>query len=133
MTLQKKEIISAQAVLRPASGKQISPENLITTENISQYEPLQESIEESSRLFRSLGFEVGSIVGISFSITAPVRIFVDVFKVRLRRNDRGGIEYVGEDDVSRLELPIRTLPKELARHLYLVTFTPPPDFGPTDF
>ena len=133
MTLKKDEIISAQAVLRPASGRQISLANFITAENVSQYEPSQESVEETSRLFRSLGFEVGLTVGISFSITAPVHIFVDVFEVRLGRNDRGGTECLGDDDTSRLELPMRALPKELARHLYAVTFTPPPDFGPTDF
>lgn len=133
MTLQKDELISAQAVLLPASGRQISPETLITAENISEFEPSQEAVEETSRLFRSLGFEVGSTVGISFSITAPVHIFLDVFKVRLRRDDRGGIECLSDDDTSSLELPMGALSKELARHLSAVTFIPPPDFGPTDF
>ena len=133
MTIQEHEIVSAQAVLRPASGMTIGPETPITAENISQYAPSQEAVEETAQTFRSLGFEVGSTVGISFSITAPARIFMDVFGARLYRTDQGGIEHLGKDGVGRLELPTARLPRELARHLHAVTFTPPPDFGPTDF
>jgi len=133
MTLWEDEVVSAQVVLRPASGRQIDLETLITAENISQYEPSQETVEESSRSFKSLGFEVGPMVGISFSITAPTRIFTDVFKVHLRRTNRGGIEFLGDNGVGRLELPITNLTEDLARHLHAVTFTPPPDFGPTDY
>lgn len=133
MTLREDEIISGQVVLRPASGRQIGLEMPITAENVSQYAPSQEAVQETSRVFRSLGFEVGSMVGISFSITATVREFTDIFKVHLRRTDRGGIECISDDGASRLELPIANLTEDLARHLHAVTFTPPPDFGPTDF
>ncbi len=133
MTLREDEVVSAQVVLRPASGRQIDLETLITADNISQYEPSQETVEESSRAFRSLGFEVGSMVGISFSITAPARIFEYLFKVHLRRTNRGGIEYLSNDGVGRLELPLINLTEDLARHLHTVTFIPPPDSGPTDY
>jgi len=133
MTLREDEVVSAQAVLRPVSGRQIDLETLITAENVSQYEPSQETVEEASRVFRSLGFEVGSMVGISFSITAPVRIFMDIFKVHLRWTNRGGIECLSDDGVGRLELPITNLTEDLTRHLHAVTFTPPPDFGPTNY
>ncbi|HDZ27116.1 MAG TPA: hypothetical protein ENH65_11480 [Candidatus Aminicenantes bacterium] len=133
MKLSEDKIISAQVILRPTSGRNITPETLITAENISQYAPSQESVNETSRMFSSLGFEIGTMVGISFSITAQVRTFVDVLKVRLRLTDRGGIECLGDDDTGRLELPITNLPRKLALHLHAVTFTAPPDFGPTDF
>lgn len=133
MKLPENKIISAQVVLRAASGRNITPEVSITAENISQYAPSQESVEETSRMFSSLGFEIGKMVGISFSVTAQVRTFVDIFKVRLRQTDRGGIECLGDDDTGRLELPMANLSQKLALHLHAVTFMPPPDFGPSDF
>ena len=133
MALPKGEIISAQAVLLPASGQPISPDAQITSRNLAQFEPSPEAVEQASRLFRALGFEVGGMAGISFSITAPVGTFQEVFKARLQRSAAGGIQCLGDQGAAGWELPLGSLPQELARLLQAVTFTPPPDFGPTSY
>ena len=102
MALPKGEIISAQAVLLPASGQPISPDAQITSRNLAQFEPSPEAVEQASRLFRALGFQVGGMAGISFSITAPVGTFREVFKARLQRSAAGGIQCLGDQGASRL-------------------------------
>jgi hypothetical protein len=61
---------------------------------------------------------MGDMVGNSFSITAPESTFERVFGTR---------------GAGSLELPLHALPKTLTDHVEAVTFTPPPDFGPTNF
>jgi len=76
----------------------------------------------------ALGFEVGNTVGNSFSVSAPVRVFESVFEVRLRSTKKGGVGAGGT-----LELPLGSLPDALRSLLSAVTFTAPPDFGPTSW
>jgi len=78
---------------------------------------------------RELGFEVGALIGTSFSISAPVGLFrrsfgedVPVDAAEPRRGPAGG----GPHD-----LPVDRLPVDAARAVRSITFAPPPDFGPT--
>jgi hypothetical protein len=132
MTLKRDQRVSAQAVLRAASGK--SPHGAaITAATIAEFLPSPQTIAEAVEQFRAAGFETGPVVGNSLAITAPVRAFEAVFKTRLRQREGGGIESVARDGSASLELPRSALPRALAALLTAVTFTPPPDFGPTDF
>jgi hypothetical protein len=78
---------------------------------------------------RSLGFEVGALIGTSFSITAPVDLFRQAFGdapptgTADRHRDRAGVE--------PRDLPTDLLPADAARVVRSITFAPPPDFGPT--
>lgn len=131
MALKATEIISAQVVLRAASGK--APDAQITAETLSQYLPASEAAAQARAAFSAAGFEVGPLVANNFSITAPAAAFERVFQTKLRYNARGALQNVLADDSAQAELPLKKLPVALSRHVAAVTFTPPPDFGPQRF
>jgi hypothetical protein len=72
--------------------------------------------------FAAAGFLVGPLVGISFSIAAPVQRFEEFFKVRA--------EQEGHLPFPAAELPLSALNPDLRKHIETVIFTQPPDFGP---
>ncbi len=131
MSLGKQQIVSAVVIPRPARGT-ISGRTAITAENVADYAPAPEALSLAAGEFRKLGFEVTEPFGISFSITAPVGTFEQVFAARLEATDAGGVECVARSGARGLELPLDPLPQVLRSALHAVTFTPPPDFGPTD-
>ena len=129
MQLDRNEIISAQVMLLPASGKKIGPDTQITAENIEEFAPPPDAYLIASGAFRSIGFEIGPLVGVTFSITAPAGTFENMFKADLQRSVKGGVECIGGD----LEFPLDHLPDNVRKIIQTVTFTEPPDFGPTEF
>ncbi len=106
---------------------------VITAETLHEYQPDPTSVINAQTRFNALGFQVGLMVGISFSITAAQSVFERVFKVTLHRNKREGLEVVKNNRLAGYELPLEKLPKELKGLIYAVTFTPPQDFGPENF
>lgn len=131
--MNRDQIIAAQVILRPAGGKEPGPPEAITSENIRAFAPSAEAVDRVPRYFRSLGFEVGPVVGNSFSITGPLFAFEESFGVALRATERGGLKVVGKPGSSEIELPLNALPSGLGDLVTAVTFTEPPDFGPTGF
>jgi hypothetical protein len=129
MPVDRNEIISAQVMLRPASGVEISPDAQITSKNLHEFAPHPNAYRTASDTFRSLDFETGPLVGVSFSITASVDTFIRVFKADLQRNSKGGIESKGGE----LILPLNHIPENARKTIQVVTFIEPPDFGPTGF
>jgi hypothetical protein len=132
MARQQSPVISAQVVLTPASGKPAPADTPVTAATLALFAPSAATVAAAADAFRALGFEVGPMVGTSFSITAPVDTFERVFKVDLgylrkphAARDRSRGKTAGE-----LELPASTLPETLKPLVQAVTFTPPPDFGP---
>jgi hypothetical protein len=132
MSPQKKKMISAQVILRPASGKSVTGQDAITSENIRDYMPSTETFTEAAQGFQAAGFEVSAEGPTGFSITAPAETFEKVFNTRLR-SDEGGVKSVRKDESADFELSLRGLPREISRHVEAVSFTPPPDFGPTNY
>jgi hypothetical protein len=133
MAPQEKKLLSAQVALRPASGKAFDSQTAITSENIGDYLPAPETVEAARKGFEEAGFEVGNPVGMSFSITAPAATFEKVFKAKLVADDREGVKVTGKAGDQTYELPAGSLPTELQQHVAAVTFSPPPDFGPTSY
>jgi hypothetical protein len=133
MSAEKHEIISAQVVLRPASGRPAGSDEAITSANVEQFLPSPAAAERVRKAFSARGFDVGPVVGTSFAITAPTQRFEELFGVRVRPREGGGIEAVRGGDDADLELPLSRLPDPLADGVAAVTFSPPPDFGPTSF
>jgi len=134
MAPQEKKLLSAQIALRPASGKAFNAQTAITSENIGDYLPASETVDAARKGFAEAGFEVGNAVGMSFAITAPASTFEKVFKVKLEADDRGGIkvtDHKGGDQ--KYELPVTALPTELQQSVVAATFSPPPDFGPSNY
>src|SRR5687767_7712656 len=91
------EMISAQVLLRSASGMPIDGRTAITVETIKQFAPSPEVIDRTTRAFASCGFDVGPVVGNSFSITAPAGTFEKMFDVPLHRQPNGAIEFKNDD------------------------------------
>jgi len=83
--------------------------------------------------FTAAGFDVGAVVGNSFSISAPASVFENLFKTHLRHKQEGGIVSARVQESGSFELPPQALPWSVAKNVQAVTFTPPPDFGPTRF
>ena len=133
MALKNKKALSAEVVLRPASGKAFDSRTAITSENIAEYLPSPDTVAAAQRAFTRAGFDVGNAVGMSFSITAPASTFEKVFKVKLARTDRGGVKARVQSGAQSYELPITALPRELAKNVVAATFSPPPDFGPGNY
>ena len=134
MPLTKKQIVSAQVVLQSARGKSPSSQTAITSETIEDFLPSQHAIAVARKAFKVAGFELGEVVANSFSITGSVSTFEKALKTRLRREPEGGtMKAVRTDGSATYELPLKALPKEVARIVEAVSFTPPPDFGPTNY
>jgi len=130
---KKQQTVSAQVVLRSASGKRPHGRAVITSENIGEYLPSPETAQACRTAFAAQGFQVGDVLGNSFAITAPRETFERLFKTTLRSRAGGGVESVGPGDRGSEELPLNTLPQDIAQFVEAVTFTPPPDFGPANF
>jgi hypothetical protein len=124
------ERLSAQVVLRPATGDLTGGEQ-ITSENVQRFLPSHEAAAEASGFFRGAGFDVGDVVGTSFSIVGSRAEFERTFGERPERSVERGVDTVRLKG-GGLELDLGRLPDPVRRHLQAVTFTPPPDFGPTN-
>ncbi|MDT7810539.1 MAG: hypothetical protein QOJ42_455 [Acidobacteriaceae bacterium] len=125
--------VSAQVVLAPESGASIGPNTPITSRNIEQFRPSPEAARTIRETLAGGGFEVGPLVANSFSIAAPVNTFEDFFKTKLRKEASGGLVARSHANDYALELPLGALPDGLKKHLIAITFTRPPDFGPTGY
>jgi hypothetical protein len=128
--MTKSEIISAQVIMPPATGK-LDRETPITTETISVLRPAPQKVARVRSAFEQAGFEVSELYGISFSITAPLKRFEEFFKVKLEAG-KDGVQVVSKEAKS-YELPLNKVPANLRDLIDTVTFSAPPDFGPTNF
>ena len=133
MNTKHQRILTAEVILRSQSGKEPSPNAIITADTLHEYEPSPAVVVEAQRQLTALGFEVTPMIGISFSITAVQEIFEQVFHVALKENQQGGIEIFKDNRALGYELPIVNFPKYLQTWVYAVTFSSPLDFGPGDF
>jgi hypothetical protein len=134
MPSKKTKLVSAQVVLKSASGKSFDGQTAITAENIADYSPSHASVTAAAAGFRAAGFEVGDMVGNSFSITAPKSTFEKFFKIELEQKDSGEVQLASApDDGGAHELPLKALPPDLSQLVAAVTFSPPPDFGPSSY
>ncbi len=120
--------MSAQVVLRAASGRPLAGAT-ITAGNVHEYAPDPGAVSRVAAALSAIGFEVGPLVANSMSITAPVETFDTVFGVQLHRGASGAITL--DSDAGEFELPKKGLPSSVASFVEAVTFTAPPDFGPT--
>jgi hypothetical protein len=124
-----KSIVSAQVILPPAQGK-LDGNTQVTSENVQSFAPAPERVAKARKEFEEAGFETSDLYGISFSITGSVKLFEDFFKVKLEEDKPKGV-YVATRGETQYELPLKNLPENLQDLITTVTFSPPPDFGPT--
>jgi len=133
MALAKDQTVYAQVVLKAASGKTIYGGAQITAATLGDYAPAHETIAAARAGSAAAGLEAGSPVGIGFAVHGTVEAFETLFGVALSDDPKKGVRALQDDASSTYELPLGALPGELAEHLEAVTFSPPPDFGPSGF
>jgi hypothetical protein len=133
MSPKKEILLSAEVALHSASGKALGSQPAITAENIGDYLPAPDIVEQAQKAFAKAGFEVSQPAGLGFSISASQNVFEQVFKVKLELDDRGGVKVVGPGAHDIRELPAKNLPDELADYVAAATFSRPPDFGPGNY
>jgi hypothetical protein len=135
MAPKTEKLISAEIALRSASGKSFNSQTAITSENIAEYLPAPEVVDQARRAFAKAGFEVSKPAGVGFSITAPPNVFKKVLGIKIVSDGRGGVKALplGQKGEGTYELPLKALPKELAQYVASATFSAPPDFGPGSY
>ena len=133
MTDKKKQLVSAQVVLKAPGGQDVRSAASITAENVQHFLPSEENLKKALDYFKKLGFEIQAAYGNSFSITGSPAQFEKVFKTKLSKTEKGGVSFAAEDSEQSLELPTGKLPDEVEKIVAAVTFSEPPDFGPTSF
>lgn len=125
--------ISAQVILKSASGKRITNGTALTSDNLADFAPDAQSVRNARRAFKQADFRVGWMVGVSFSITASVPKFAEFFSVRVVTDPHTGIRVKGLDGSLTYEIPLDRLNHPVADLIETATFDAPPDFGPTEF
>ncbi|MCP3890318.1 MAG: hypothetical protein GY702_15830 [Desulfobulbaceae bacterium] len=126
-------VLSAQIIIRSINGDKIEPDTVLTSENIHNFTPSTESINNATTFFKEKGFLVGNFVGISFSITGPTELFEAVMKVKVKieANKRGTFIRNDGSETATLEGDALThLPHGLVES---IAFAEPPEFGPESF
>lgn len=123
-------LISAQVILK--TEKKIDERTQITAENIHLYLPDNRPYLLISQEMTLKGFQVGNLVGISFSITSTANIFSEVFGVEFIQKEQNIYCSYNDGKLSQ-ELPLNRLPKNMFEMISSIVFTPAPDFGPVEF
>ncbi len=123
----ERDILSVQVILRSASGKSLDGDIPITSDNLHEFLPAPRAYDDARAYFSRRGFEVGPLVGVSFSITAPARRFDEVFGVTL-----GGDETRQTAAMNRGQsaLPLDRLSAAVRRLVSRVVFSETVDYGP---
>ena len=133
MSIKQSDLVSAQVILKPASGGAGLESREITSDILPDLVPSAEVTAGTMRFFGSVGFEVGPMVGVSYSISGTVRQFEQTFGIRLREGADGRIECLSEGGEVSDRLPLDGLPVGDREGIEAVVFGAPPDFGPTDY
>jgi len=128
-----KQIVSAQVILRAGSGEDAPSPASVTAENVHRYLPSAENFKKAQDYFAKLGFDVQASYGNSFSITGSTARFEKVFNTKLLETEKGGVRSLPKNREESIELPTGKLPKELKKIVTAITFSEPPDFGPTNY
>lgn len=105
-------VASALVVLHPAGGPVTEP---VTAATIADHQPDPAVVERLRDWFAEQGFEVGPLVGTSFSITAPADTMAATFS-----------DFAG----GPRELDLGGLPPETVGAVQAVAVGAPPAFGP---
>ena len=128
--MSAKRTISAQVVLRPASAAAGSEP--ITAANVAAHAPAPEGVAAVRAQFSAHGIHTHPLVANSLAISGELADFERLFGVAIEPQADGSV-LVRTVHGDGYELPLSNLPRELAEHLLAVTFTGPPDFGPSSF
>jgi hypothetical protein len=125
MMVGKEETLSALVILRSSARGMPEPTAEITARTVAGHAPSADAAASAVRAFEKLGFEVGPLVGISFSITGPYRLFHDVFDILVERGEDGALVCLDASGAAAAELPTGSLPAAERALVASVVFEPP--------
>lgn len=113
-------LVSAEVILKSKSGRSLASGDVaITSDNIEEFRPTQESIKKATQGLQKLGFTV-SQGGVTLTIVGEQKLFEEVFKVKLTtKKVAGGIEVRANTEAS--------IPHSLSDIVEQVVFIPPPE------
>ena len=114
--------ISAEVIPRLEGGRQISTNEIVTSENLAGYRIDRKACENATRFFRQSGFTVAPVVGISFSISGPATLFERVFGGKLTVEESSGVVQSVATVDGDAELSLDRLPGQLSSDIQAVTF-----------
>lgn len=119
--MAEEPVLSAEVILKSASGRSLTEGSIaITSENVEEFRPNQETIKEAIHQLEKLGFKV-SQKGITLTIEGEPMQFEKAFKVKLTtKRIAGGIEVRTNREPS--------IPSSLSNTVEKVVFIPPPEF-----
>jgi subtilase family serine protease len=115
--------ISAEVILKTKSGRSVySRDVAITSKNIKEFQPTEETINDAANRLRKLGFTV-SKGDITLTIIGEPTLFEKVFKVKLtlKKNEKANSIVVNPAG----ELVI---PHSLSNSVEKIVFVPSPEF-----
>jgi hypothetical protein len=114
-------VISAEVVLKSASGRSLTERGAaITSENVEEFRPNQETVKEAIYQLEKLGFEVTQ-KGITLTIVGEPIQFEKAFKINLTtKKVSAGVEVRTNKEAS--------IPSTLSNSVEKVVFIPPPEF-----
>jgi hypothetical protein len=114
-------IISAEVILKSASGRSLTERGAaITSENVEEFRPNQETVKEAIYQLEKLGFEVTQ-KGITLTIVGEPIQFEKAFKINLTtKKVSAGVEVRTNKEAS--------IPSTLSNSVEKVVFIPPPEF-----
>jgi organic radical activating enzyme len=124
LKMAEEPVLSAEVVLKSASGRSLTDVGAtITSENVSEFRPNQETIEEAIHQLEKLGFKVPQ-KGITLTIVGEPKQFERAFKIKLTtKKVPAGVEVHTNTDAS--------IPPSLSNTVEKIVFVPPPEFFAT--
>jgi len=128
--MKPETILSAQVILPGPSGRAPGGDALVTAANIGAFTPAAADAERALHLFSEAEFETGPLIGNSFAITAPARVFESWSHLRVQAAPRGAAQWRMQDGTVRSELAGESLPKAVRDAVAAVAFPEAPEFGP---
>jgi hypothetical protein len=123
LMMNNSSLISAEVILKSKSGRSVSSRDVaITSKNIKEFQPTEETINNAANRLRELGFTV--LKGdITLTVVGEPTLFQKVFKVKLtlKKNEKASSIVVNPEG----ELVI---PNSLSNSIEKIVFVPSPEF-----
>lgn len=116
-------MLTAMVVLVAASGAPLPRDGSVTSRTVATHAPDTGSASAVAERMRSAGFEVGSTVGVAFSITGDQALFEQYFGHNVEVNAAGETFFATRNGPMQ-ELTAADLPAGRGKGVELVAFSP---------
>ena len=116
------ELISAEIILKSKSGKSmLTPGVIVTSENVFEFIPKEDSINKLSKILQKFGFNV--VCGMnSISIEGTKILFENIFKTKIiiKKNDKGYFEIKNDS--------LMQIPSSMKNYVEKIFFPEQPEY-----